>query len=504
MAIVSIPCLRCRALASADEGAAAVTCPSCSLALPPPGAGAWYMTRDGSQQFGPYTLDQIRGFVVSGNLIPADRLWYHGASEWVTAAELPGLTRDGRPAAAPAYAAPAHAPGQPAYTPAPAGAAHAYAPYAAQAQGFPQKANFHIRRALGWDLRAITVDPKEHDLLVAASVDEEDARRYLCWRRSVLLVVAIPTLLSAILALIAVLRQDLSSMSPVGVSLEFLRVAALFALPVTAWLAARAWDRHRTSRNILLRGWMVAFLTPLMLALIPYSWRIDMSAADATTRGQMTALISLAGAAVVYITLMPAVLALIPGVLRACLRVKALLPESILPGWFLVAATPLYVLLFLVIFSTVNQVAGHALLVLGVFALLAGPLLYLVNMTTFTRPLHEEAEIARIGQIQRNVYIVVGVGIVLLLLWAFTAELMGKSLIGTDESDSLIRPWDPNLIQFPLEYIVRSLFTTVLVADLFMLMNLSVWHHTKAFVGTERAATYDRLMSEIEEAGSRA
>jgi hypothetical protein len=125
-------------------------------------------------------------------------------------------------------------------------------------------------------------------------------------------------------------------------------------------------------------------------------------------------------------------------------------------------------------------------------------------MTTFTRPLHEQAEIARIGQIQRNVYIVIAVGVVLLLLWAFTAELFGKSLIGLDESDSLIRPWDPNLIQFPLEYVVRSLFTTVLVADLFMLMNLSVWHHTKAFVGTERAATYDRLMSEIEEAGGRA
>jgi hypothetical protein len=465
------------------------------------------MTRDGSQQFGPYTLGQMREFVASGNLIPADRVGYYGAAEWVTAGELPGLAGDGAPAALqpqPAYSAATAPIGQTAYGVPAGGVGHAAAAYGAQAAAGGQMATFHVRRALGWDLRAIEVEPAERETLLAAGVDEEDARRYLCWRRSVLTVVAIPTLLSAILALIGVLTSDNSARSPVGLSLEFLRVAALFALPICAWLAARAWDRHRTSRNILLRGWLVAFLTPLLLALIPYSWRVDLSSTDASMRGQMTAFVSLAGAAVVYVTLMPAVLALIPGVLRACLRVKALLPESILPGWFLVAATPLYVLLFLVIFSTVNQVAGHALLVIGVFALLGGPLLYLVHMTLFTRPLHEPAEIARIGQIQRNVYIVIWIGIALILLWAFTADFFGKSLIGLDERSSLVRPWDPDLIQFPLEYIVRSLFTTVLVADLFMLMNLSVWHHTKEFVGSERAATYDRLMSEIEEAGSRA
>jgi GYF domain 2 len=498
--MISVPCLRCRALASADEGAAAVTCPSCSLALPPPGAGAWYMTRDGSQQFGPYTLAQIRSFVGTGNLIPADRLWYHGAPEWVTAAELPGLAGDAAPAA-PVHTAPMNA----AYGAAgPAGMGHTLAPYAAQAQAAPRRAGFHIHRALGWDLRAIEVEPAERDLLVARGVDEEDARRYLCWRKSVLRVVAIPTLVSALLALIGLVTTDLSAFSGVGLLLEFARVAALFALPVTAWLAAKAWDRHRRSRNILLRGWLVAFLTPLLLALIPYSWRVDMSGADATVQGQVTALVSLLGAVSVYVTLMPAVLSLIPGVLRACLRVKALLPESILPGWFLVASTPLYVLLFLVIFSTVNQVAGHALLILAVVALLGAPLLYLVNAKTFTRPLHDAAEVAKIGQVQKNVYIVTAVGLVLLFLWAVTAELFNHSLIGLDARTSFVRPWDPDLFQFPLEYVVRSLFTTVLVADLFMLMNLSVWHHTKAFVGTERAATYDRLMSEIEEAGSQA
>ncbi len=59
--------------------------------------------------------------------------------------------------------------------------------------------------------------------------------------------------------------------------------------------------------------------------------------------------------------------------------------------------------------------------------------------------------------------------------------MFGRSLIGTDPQTSAIRPWDPNLLQFPIEYIVRSLFTTVLVADLFMMMNLALWKHTKDF-----------------------
>ncbi len=127
----------------------------------------------------------------------------------------------------------------------------------------------------------------------------------------------------------------------------------------TAWLAAKCWDQHRRSRTVLLRGWLVAFLTPLLLALIPVGWRIDTSSVSVSDMAQFNMGASLLGAMLVYVTLMPAVLSLIPGVLRACLRIKALIPEAILPGLFLIAATPFYILLFLVIFTTVNQAAGN-------------------------------------------------------------------------------------------------------------------------------------------------
>ena len=48
-----------------------------------------------------------------------------------------------------------------------------------------------------------------------------------------------------------------------------------------------------------------------------------------------------------------------------------------------------------------------------------------------------------------------------------------------------------------MHYLANSLFTMALVADLIMLMNLSLWQHTKAFMQSPEAKEYDRAMSEI-------
>jgi hypothetical protein len=522
MANIHMPCLGCRAGTSIEEDAAAAACASCGATLPLPGAAAWLVARSGSQ-FGPYTIEQLISYVAERRVLPSDVVWYQGAEGWVPVGQLPALTvasapvpvPSPAPAPAPAPAAePAPAPAQPepvsvakAPTVEPAPVAPASAPVPAAESRPPAggaRVGLHFRRALGWDLRAMPVEPDEEARLLANAVDEENARRYLVWRRSVLLVVAIPTLVSAILATISWLLADRSALSSLGLVLELLRLSALYALPLTAWLAARTWDRHRRSRNILVRGWLFAFLTPLLLALIPYTWRIDFAGVTEMQASQISALVAFAGALSVYVTLMPAVLSLIPGVIRGCLRIKTLLPESILPGLFLIAAAPLYILLFLVIFGSVNQLAGNVILIFAVLALLVAPVIYLVNAGTFIRPLRTPEEVARVSRVQMTATVVMGIGLLLLIVYAFTGSIMGKSLIGTDEATSAMRPWDLQLIQFPLEYFVRSLFTTAVVADLFMMMNLSLWRHSRDFQGSPEAEHYDRIMSEIEEVGERA
>jgi uncharacterized membrane protein YvlD (DUF360 family) len=147
----------------------------------------------------------------------------------------------------------------------------------------------------------------------------------------------------------------------------------------------------------------------------------------------------------------------------------------------------------------------------GILALLGAPLLYLFNARTFTRPLRSDAEVAKVGSVQNTVLIVVTVGLVLLLIAAFTSSIWvpgpggafrQAQVLGFDSTESLMQPWQLGVIQFPIEYLVRSLFTTVLVADLFMMMNLQLWKHTKEFQASPEAESYDRLMVEIEEAGA--
>lgn len=522
MAILSIPCLRCRATAQADENAPGISCPSCALVLPPPAAAAWMVSREGTQPFGPYTIAQLVAYFGQSQVLPTDSLWHQGAPDWVQAGQLPALAGGGAPAAQPApqpYAAqpqadPYAAQPQP-YGAQPYGApAQPYGapgqPYGGQPYGAPVATGpgfgLHFKRAINWNLSSIEILPEERALLLANGVDDDHAGKFLIWRRSVLGAVVPITLLSALLAMLSGITGDRgwSQLSAFGIIVDLLRVLSLFALPAAAFMAQKIWYRQRRSRNALITGFMVAFATPLVLGLIPFSWLMDLSSVNPMERAQATAGAGFIGAILVYVTLMPAVLSLIPGVLRACLRIKALLPEATLPGWFLVAASPLYILLFLVIFSVINQVAGHFLLILGVLALLVSPVLYVVNANTFTKPLRTPTEIAKVGTVQNLAVGIALVGVALLVLWAFVGGIgpQNVALIG-GEGSSILRPWNPRVLQFPIDFFGRSLFTTVVVADLIMQMNVSMWRHDKQSEGVAEAAHYDRMMAEIEEAGMR-
>ena len=56
-------------------------------------AASWYMGRD-DQRYGPYTLDEIRGFAAEGRLAPDDLVWHSSLPDWVTLAEARALVPD--------------------------------------------------------------------------------------------------------------------------------------------------------------------------------------------------------------------------------------------------------------------------------------------------------------------------------------------------------------------------------------------------------------------------
>ncbi len=46
--------------------------------------------RDGSD-FGPYSLEELRQYLASGQIIPTDLAWYQGAPDWMPVTQVPGL-----------------------------------------------------------------------------------------------------------------------------------------------------------------------------------------------------------------------------------------------------------------------------------------------------------------------------------------------------------------------------------------------------------------------------
>ena len=92
---------------------------------------------------------------------------------------------------------------------------------------------------------------------------------------------------------------------------------------------------------------------------------------------------------------------------------------------------------------------------------------------------------------QLQVLVLVGVGVLLIVIYMFTAKFSEGRILGFDR-ESLLRPWSLSLHAFWLEYLGRSLFLTVFFADLLVRMAVMTWHEERAFAGSGSAANFDQ------------
>jgi hypothetical protein len=294
-------------------------------------------------------------------------------------------------------------------------------------------------------------------------------------------------------------------------------------MPVSAFAAAHFWDRLKWSHRLLLVGWGLAFLPPFLLALVPMDWWFELTGTPEEQAGQRfgLALLDILQGLYFYCTLMPAAVSLLPGLIRACLRVKTLLPAAIVPGWFLVAGAPFSLLLWLVALIALNHLAGDPLLILGVLLWIGTPMLYVGRADLFVRPLRA-GDCGPIGWLQGVAQGLILLAFALLVAYGLTKQVFGLRIVGLEAETSLVWLWqnyqeehldlnhivsrarsvfwlgDLDLFQLVLEYGSRSLFLTVVFADLLVRMNLSVWRYEQQFGGTTAAAAYDRTMTTMD------
>lgn len=486
----------------------------------------WYYVSNGNQ-VGPVSLFDLKQAAAAGKFTPNDLVWQEGTPDWVAASTVVGLfPATGAPPKPPQPSAPP----QPTYAlspPPPPPPSHPAAieplplddepPRPAKSRsrpprdeadgpppGMPEWVNLvgvFLKRVTTADPSRVRPEPAEELALTGAGVADATGRKFAAWRRAMLFVAAVPCAFAALFGLIDVIAMDKEERevySAFGLMLFYVRALAVFALPVAAVLGALAYDRLAKSATWVLIGGLVSFAVPIGVAFVPTDWLIDLKTTGqekvAEVEAQRIGIGMLVGVSF-YMLLVPTVMSLLPAVSRACIRLKLLLPESLVPGWGLVTSAPLFVLLTLSTFVLLYHIAGNALLLLGLLLWIGAPLLYLVKFPLLTKPVTEPAERDALSKLS---YLVLGtmlLGMGMLFVYMFTAKFGGKTIMGFDSEKTVLRPWSLDLHKLWIEYLGRSLFLTVFFADLVLRVSLSVWNEERKFAGSAESSGFDRTMN---------
>lgn len=411
----------------------------------------------------------------------------------------------------------------------------------------------HLKRAFGWNLGRMTPTEGERAALGAAGVKDPAVQRYAVWRRSLLLVAFVPTLLAAVLGLLDAWEDGFDEYTLLGTLLEVGWLVAACALPVAAWLGIRGWARPGTGARALRAAWLFSFLLPLVYALLPTeavmhvepletpavavvaaeraAEAAEMEDVDVVAKLEAVQAITvefvLSGAA--FLLLLPAILSLIPGAVNGCLRIKAALPAAQLPGWLLVTVAPAFLLFWLVMFVLVSPAVEGVWLALGILLWAGAPLVFALNGRVLVQSQIGAEEAARIARVKRTVGFVALAGIACMLLFVLTTKVAGLHLLGTDEdrafagrleelgdsddevglddirtaygdSTSFLYALDLASVRFVIDLLAKLLLVTAVFADLILRATLSAWRNDRALRARAESPAYDASAAAADDA----
>ncbi|MDT4925310.1 MAG: hypothetical protein QOG01_3023 [Pseudonocardiales bacterium] len=333
----------------------------------------------------------------------------------------------------------------------------------------------HLKRAIDWNVAEVVVTPREAHTLTAAGI-EQRLQGLFAWRRSSLLVALPFLILSVILSFWDAGHTDTSGLSGIGTLVNWLPSIALAVVPIGALRAITRWTELRRTSKVLVACWLASIVIPLVVALIPLDYLVDLDAlragdptgAESTIQGLRLIL------AIGYaLTLLPVVVSVPGGVLKGAARVKSLFPSSSLPGWFLVAVAPFYSMFTIVMFVLIDQLLGNGLLLLGVALLAFGPWLFVIYRKVYARPLslaEAKTELARASRLG-GVFFLSGLFFVVIFL--FTQTVSGQDLLGADENKSIFTY--VQILETLAEVVSRSIVATVVFCTIFLQMVFADW-----------------------------
>jgi hypothetical protein len=277
-----------------------------------------------------------------------------------------------------------------------------------------------LDRAFRKRLDPALVLPGERQALTTANPPILDAgvQAFLAWRRSVLLIVA-----CALVPLVILRAIDVFATAGTPAA-----VRGLDAVPVAAeagfaglcfWLLGH-WTDWRRQRRLLLGGFLLAFAAPFVVYLIPIRSLIGGEAGQAA--GLLFSIQAL-------LVVAPRALAAMPGVIRGAIVAKWMRPQLAAPGWLMVLAAPLSLLIAGVVLLVPYQISGSGFFVATLLALAASAYATWRAAWPLTRPQAAE-EVSLVVAQGKNTQLGALIGAAGFALLAL-AELTGQLHLGS-------------------------------------------------------------------------
>lgn len=295
-----------------------------------------------------------------------------------------------------------------------------------------------------WRIRNVELNEKETTVVDENNVDNELMQKYMAWRHSMLIVSVPCVFLACIFSYVSILAGlDLEAFNFLGSITLLMPIFAPSVSFISVCLGLYKWGNYSQSARIVSTGWLVSLILPIWPGLIPidYLLKPGWEVVDPTFRLYLAFSFTL--------QILPLVITVPSGVVRGALRIRCLLPESSLAGWFLVLAAPMIPLLVFSSLVSLSQLEGDAMLIIGTILLVVAPCIYLVLRRLYTDELLEHQQL-HLTYTQRSITVLSLIGVLLIGIWAIRLNIFPKFSTAA---------------QFFLEFIARSLTTCLVCAD---------------------------------------
>jgi hypothetical protein len=365
-------------------------------------------------------------------------------------------------------------------------------------QRIVELAKVFLRRAARGDFQQEHARDDERTALAAAQPPCTDplVQDYAAWRRALLAIAAVALGLAVLVSLIAY-RSVSGSVEPAAAAvlgestlelLDFVLWTLLLANAAGAVciaLAARAWVDVQRSRVLARRGWLIMFLTPLVLAALPWTRLLDFGHLPPEQRKLVSLALGLHLGISLFLQIAPKAIALFPCTIRSAMTLKTLLPEHAAPGWVAAIVGPLYAVFLVAMITILNQMSGNFVLVGGIACLMISPLVLVRSARDLLRP-HTADESATLVRRTRHASELFNLaGFALFAVWIVQLDQFSFG----------------DALHFLLLMAGNLTLLTVVGADFVLALLHRGFQQSQAFQGTELAAALAKKFESLSAAG---